>query len=86
MTPGKLAIVAGVSYLVIFFAAIYANFFVLEALVQDPVATVENSGMQVRLGALAFLIAAVFDVFVAWALYELYTRGTCLRVPARFSG
>lgn len=66
------ALIAGVSYLVIFFAAIFANFFVLDALLQDPVGTVENNGLWVRLGIVAFLVTAVFDVFVAWALCELY--------------
>lgn len=72
MNTRQLSIVAGVSYLVIFFSAIYANFFVLEAILNDPVGTIETAGMHVRFGAVAFLIAAVFDTVVAWALYKLY--------------
>ncbi len=71
-TPRKFAILAGVSYLVIFFAAIYANFVVLEALLNDPLDTVNNHHMSVRLGILAFLLTVVFDVVVAWALYQMY--------------
>lgn len=72
MTIRQLSLIAGVSYLVIFFSAIYANFFVLEALLSDPLGTVANDALHVRLGVMAFLIAAVFDVLVAWALYEMY--------------
>lgn len=72
MTVRQLSLIAGVSYLVIFFSAIYANFFVLEALLNDPMGTVANNALHVRFGVMAFLIAAVFDVLVAWALYEMY--------------
>jgi hypothetical protein len=72
MTSRRLALIAGISYLVIFFAAIFANFFVLEAIKQDPLLTITQSSISVRFGIFAFLLAAVFDVIVAWALYELY--------------
>lgn len=72
MTPRKLSILAGVSYLVIFFAAIFANFFVIEAILAAPVETVTQNHLMVRFGILAFLLTVVFDVVVAWALYELY--------------
>lgn len=68
----KLALIAGSSYLIIFFAAIFANFFVLESIQSDPVATISDHQMMVRFGILAFLITVVFDVVVAWALQELY--------------
>ncbi len=64
--------IAGISYLVIFFAAIFANFFVIESLVNDPVLTIQENHMMVRFGILAFLITVVFDVVVAWALLEMY--------------
>ena len=72
MTPRKLSIIAGSSYLVIFFAAIFANFFVLEAILASPVETVTQNHLMVRFGIMAFLITVVFDVVVAWALYELF--------------
>lgn len=72
MNPRSLAVIAGVSYLVIFFAAIFANFLVLESLIQDPMGTIRNDALMVRIGIIAFLIVVVFDVVVAWALYELY--------------
>lgn len=72
MTKRKLALIAGSSYLVIFFAAIFANFFVLESIRNDPLGTLRDHHMMVRFGIMAFLITVVFDVVVAWALQELY--------------
>jgi len=72
MNKRKLALIAGGSYLVIFFAAIFANFFVLESIQNDPMTTIRDHHMMVRFGILAFLITVVFDVVVAWALQELY--------------
>lgn len=72
MKPRTFSKIAGASYLVIFFAAIFANFFVLEAILQDPLVTIQENHLMVRIGILAFLITVVFDVVVAWALNELY--------------
>lgn len=72
MKPRTLSIIAGISYLIIFFAAIFANFFVLESILKDPLVTIRDNHLIVRFGILAFLITVVFDVVVAWALYELY--------------
>ena len=58
--------------MIIFFAAIFANFFALESIIQAPVETAENNDLIVRIGIIAFLITVVFDVVVAWALKELY--------------
>lgn len=66
--------IAGVSYLGIFFTAIFANFFVLDSLKNDPVDMAANSMTLVGLGAMAFLVAAVLDTIVAWALKELYAK------------
>ncbi len=72
MNKRRLSVIAGISYLVIFFAAIFANFFVIESILNDPVLTIRENHMMVRFGILAFLITVVFDVVVAWALLELY--------------
>ena len=72
MNTRTVSITAGISYLIIFFAAIFANFFALESLIQAPVETVENNDLLVRIGIISFLITVVFDVVVAWALRELY--------------
>ena len=72
MKKRKLSVIAGISYLIIFFAAIFANFMVLQSLVSEPVMTIQENHMMVRFGILAFLITVVFDVVVAWALLELY--------------
>ena len=72
MKPRTLSLITGISYLIIFFAAIFANFFVLESIIKNPLETIQQETMNVRFGIVAFLITAVFDVVVAWALYELY--------------
>lgn len=84
MKPRHLSIVAGVSYLIIFFTAIYANFFVIESLIADPLGTVSDSAQHIRFGVLAFLVAAVCDVVVAWALYELYKDNILSRLSTYF--
>jgi len=72
MNHRLLAKTAGISYLIIFFAAIFGNFFALDALLSDPYGTVMHNSQVVRFGILAFLITAFFDVVVAWALFEMY--------------
>ena len=74
MSPRTLAKTAGTSYFVIFFAAIFANFFVLESILNDPVGTIQQNHMMARAGILAFMVTVVFDVVVAWALYVLYAK------------
>lgn len=74
MNPRTLSLVAGISYLIIFFAAVFANFFVLESILNDPLNTIQENHIIVRFGILAFLITVVFDVIVAWALYELFNK------------
>ena len=72
MTPRTLAKIAGGGYLIIFFAAIFANFMALEALTEKPLETIQQQAFLVRLGIMAFLLTVVFDVVVAWALKLLY--------------
>lgn len=72
MKKRSYSIIAGLSYIIIFFAAIFANFFVLEAILQDPVNTIQQDHTMVRYGILAFMLTVIFDVVVAWAFYELY--------------
>ena len=72
MNKRTLSLIAGISYWIIFFAAIFANFMMLERIQADPVDTVSEQHMLVRAGILAFLITVVFDVVVAWALYVLF--------------
>ena len=78
MTPNyplrKLAIITGLSYLVIFFTAIFANFGVLEALKQHPLRTVQQDPLWIGAGIVAFLITVVFDVVIAWALQALFQK------------
>ena len=84
MKARTLSRIAGISYLIIFFAAIFANFFVLESLLQAAMETIAQNSLLVRLGILAFLITAIFDVVVAWALFELYPDHPLSRLSTYF--
>lgn len=77
VTPRRAALIAGVGYLVIFVLAIFANFFVVNGLVEsgDAAATARNivdSEGLFRAGLVAFAIVFVVDVIVAWALFILF--------------
>lgn len=84
MTSRRLSVIAGVSYLIIFFSAIFANFFVLEALIEAPLINVRENRMIVGLGIIAFLITVVFDVIVAWALLSLFENHPLARLSTYF--
>ncbi|MPQ75881.1 DUF4386 domain-containing protein [Hydrogenovibrio sp. JE_KL2] len=71
-TPRMLSLITGISYFIIFFAAIFANFFVIEALLNNPKQAVQSSPLFIRAGTLAFMITVIFDIVIAWSLYELY--------------
>lgn len=81
MTHRQLAIIAGISYWIIFFAAIFANFFMLERIKADPLGAVTEQHVLVRAGIIAFMITVVFDVVVAWALYVLF-KDHALSLPS----
>lgn len=72
--------IAGAAYAAMFVLAILANFVVIEGLVvaDDPVATLDalaaDRGL-LRLGIVAFLVIAVLDVLIAWALHVLLRDG-----------
>ena len=72
MKPRQLSILAGVSYLVIFFAAIFGNFFVLEAILSSPVETVTQNHLMVRFGILAFLLTIIFICNTQWFTFHKF--------------
>ncbi len=74
MKDKQLYKIAGLSYLGIFFLAMFGNFFVLESLKNDPLDMVSNSMTLVGFGALAFIAAGVLDIVVAWALKDLFNK------------
>lgn len=80
----SLSKIAGVSYIIIFLAAIFANFLMLESLTQSPLETIQNKPMMVRFGILAFMITVLFDVVVAWALFEIYSKHILSRLSTYF--
>ncbi|MEZ5179882.1 MAG: DUF4386 family protein [Acidimicrobiales bacterium] len=76
-SPRRAALIAGVGYVALFVLAVFANFFVFEAMLVpgDATATAANiadaPGL-FRLGVVAFLAIFVIDVVVAWALHLLF--------------
>lgn len=79
LAPRQAARIAGYSYLAIFVLAIFANFIVLERLIQpgDAAATATNilgSEGLFRLGLVSFLVVFALDVAIAWALYVFFRQ------------
>jgi hypothetical protein len=73
----RAARIAGISYLVMFVLAIFANFVVREGLVEpgDPATTVANITESIglfRLGLVSFLMIFLLDVLIAWALHMVF--------------
>ena len=76
LTQRTVALIAGISLLILAVLAAFAQFGVLQALIvpADAETTVDNlvaSNGLFRVGILAFLIVILLDVVVAWALYVL---------------
>jgi hypothetical protein len=79
ITRRQASIIAGVSLLLMAILAPIANFGAVVHLIVkgDPVATLSNIISSIgmfRVGIFLFLIVAVLDVIVAWALYILFTE------------
>jgi Domain of unknown function (DUF4386) len=79
VAPRPAAQIAGYGYLVIFVLAIFANFLVLERLIEpgDAAATAGNiigSEATFRLGLASFLVIFALDVVIAWALYVVFRQ------------
>lgn len=73
----KVALIAGIGYLIIFVTGFYANFSILESYVDrdDPDVTFTNiqSGLiGFNLGIFAFIIMVLADLLLTWALYVLF--------------
>lgn len=74
MNSRSISKIVGGSYLIIFVAAVFANFVVIEALLQSPLEAVQENNAMVRMGIVAFLLTAALDTVIAWGLYELYSK------------
>ena len=77
LSPRQAARLAGIGYVMLFLLAIFANFFVVEGLIEpgDAAATAANireSGGLFRLSLVSFLAVFIIDVVVAWALYIFF--------------
>lgn len=68
--------ISGIAYLLIFIAGFYANFAVLERLVDisNPLNTtlnIFNNTVQFEYGLLGFLVMLLFDILLIWSLFLL---------------
>ncbi|HSH03624.1 MAG TPA: DUF4386 domain-containing protein [Anaerolineae bacterium] len=74
--PRTTTLITALSYLLMFFAAIFANFVVIEGLINpdDAAQTITNITTDLfsyRLGLIAFIIILLCDLLVSWGLYIL---------------
>ncbi len=80
LPPRTTAKIVAYGYLVIFGLAIFANFFVLERLIEPDDASaaagsIADSQTLFRFALVAFLVVFVIDIVIAWALY-IFFRAT----------
>jgi hypothetical protein len=73
----RISKLSGIAYLIIFITGIYANFVVLERLVQwdNPTLTVINLSTEksaFKLAIFGFVIMLIFDLVLVWGLYKLF--------------
>lgn len=69
--------IAGIGYLLLFVLALFANFIVIEGMVDSTdatatVASITDSEALFRFGSIAFLAVFIIDVVVAWALWIVF--------------
>lgn len=67
---------SGIAYLLIFIAGFYANFAILETLVdfqqlEEATLNITKNSFQYRKGLLGFLVMLISDVFLIWSLYKV---------------
>jgi hypothetical protein len=68
---------AGIGYVMLFLLAIFANFFVVEGLIEPgdaatTAANIRESEGLFRLSLVSFMVVFIVDVVVAWALYIVF--------------
>lgn len=67
---------SGIAYLLIFICGFYANFAILESLVdlnnsEQSTLNIINNSIQFRNGLLGFVIMLISDVFLIWSLFKV---------------
>ena len=72
----KIAKISGIAYVMIFISGFYANFVVLESLVDinNPSITITNfinNHSQFENGLLGFVMMLFFDALLVWSLFDL---------------
>ncbi|WP_299185001.1 DUF4386 domain-containing protein [uncultured Aquimarina sp.] len=84
-TMKAMAKASGIAYLLIFISGFYANFAILENLVdldnnEQTTLNIINDSIQFRQGLIAFFIMLISDVFLIWSLFKI-TEPTQKIVP-----
>ncbi len=80
----QLARISGIAYLIIFLAGFYANFAVLESLIDKNSSAITatnfiNNHIQLGNGLLGFVVMLFFDALLVWSLFGL-TKSTSKRL------
>ncbi|QQX75285.1 MULTISPECIES: DUF4386 domain-containing protein [Aequorivita] len=80
----QLARISGIAYLMIFLAGFYANFAVLESLIDKNSSAITasnfiNNHIQLGNGLLGFVVMLCFDALLVWSLFGL-TKSTSKRM------
>lgn len=68
--------VSGITYLLIFISGFYANFKILESLVdlnnsEQTTLNIINNSIQFRQGLIGFLVMLISDIFLIWSLFKI---------------
>lgn len=68
--------VSGIAYLLIFISGFYANFAILESLIdlnsrEQTTLNIVNNSIQFRQGVVGFLVMLILDIFLIWSLFKI---------------
>lgn len=75
-TMKTFAKVSGIVYLLIFISGFYANFTILESLIdlnsiEQTTLNIINNSIQFRQGLVGFLVMLISDIFLIWSLFKI---------------
>lgn len=89
----RLALLSGIAYLLIFISGFYANFAILESLIDlnssaETTRNIIGNSIQFRNGLLSFFVMLISDVFLIWSLFKITkpTHKTLSYIASLFRG
>lgn len=84
---------SGIAYILIFISGFYANFAILESLIdlnnnEQTTLNIINSPIQFKQGLIGFLVMLISDVFLIWSLFKITepTNKTLSYIASLFRG